>query len=272
MRILSLVICLLLSCCLSGESFGASKTLDEAAKNAKKGMKSKGGEEGEAPAAKEKAEGDKGGGSGGGAVKPLPEWASDGTSVFSSVPSEILPNKKYLIYLVGDLHQMEYENYKAIVNKFVESGFIVIANPVQNSAYNHSYIAAIAGEVKSLLGGGVNPANVTVMGFSHGGIAALKVSSQLKNPDVNYIIVGGCPKPDTANAFTEANMISPVGRILNIYDKDDDQFGRLAPIFKDVKSEAPRIVQEKRVKTGKGHNFGMEPLDAWLNPAIQFAK
>ncbi len=263
MKSLLRLTCLLLLCVVTINSFAASKlTLDDPKKEAKKSQPNA-----EAPAA------DDGGGGGGLGIQPLPEWATDGsTSVFSSVPADILPNKKYIIYLVGDLHRMDYENYKAIVDKLIENNFVVIANPVHNSAYNASYIDAIAGEVRSLLNGGVNPANITVMGFSFGGIAALKVSSLLQNPDVNYIIVGGCPKPDTAIAFTKANQICPVGRILNIYDKEDEYFGRFTPVFKDIKSSVPRIVQEKRVKTGKGHKFGLEPLDDWMNPAIQFAK
>ncbi|MDD3119185.1 MAG: hypothetical protein PHQ27_08410 [Victivallales bacterium] len=202
----------------------------------------------------------------------LPEWAKEKTKVFSTVPADILPNKKYIIYLVGDLNEMQYKNYKAIIETFTKYGFIIISNPVQNSAYTYNYIKAIANEVLMLLNAGVQPANITVLGYSDGGTAAIKVSALVENPYVNYIIVGGCPKPDSTNAFTEDNIVTPVGRFLNIYDRDDENFGRFTPVFRHVKSKKPRAVQEKRVVSGKGHKFGLEPLNVWMVPSLQFAQ
>ena len=276
-----LVFCLLFFCSsvnmtLWAKGSSSNIKLDDAAKEAKKKIKDADGKEdnsqpsadkkGDKPAAPaaEKKEA--------APVAALPEWATSGDLVFSSVPAEVLPNKKYVFYLVGDLHHMEYENYKAIVTKFTEKGYVVIANPIQNASYNANYINAIVEEVKSLLNQGVVPANITLLGFSSGGIATIKISALLQNPDINYIIVGGCPKPENRFAFKDDNIVAPVGRFLNIYDRDDEYFGRFTPVFKNIKGSAPRVVQEKRIVSGKGHNFGLEPLNLWVNPALQFIR
>jgi predicted esterase len=203
-------------------------------------------------------------------VTPIPAWAGDHGAVFKSLPSQILPHKKYLFYLVGDVGEgMTAQEFSRISEEFVKLGFLVICNPVRNSNYTKRYIDGISTEVKSLLSAGVPAKNIILLGYSSGGMVALQIATELNNPGLNYVIIAGVPKKSGRVRFPQDVKIDPVGMIWNIYGKKDRDFGSLREFMSSEAISLRALCRETRVD--KGHEIGRSPDKNWMSVVNQLA-
>ncbi len=205
-------------------------------------------------------------------VKNLPSWAGDQGALFKGLPNTIYTHKKYLFYLVGDAGEgMTSDNYTDITGKLVELGFLVISRPKRNRGYSSRYINRVVAQINKLLKAHVPSKNITVVGYSYGGMAALRVSTLVDNPGINYVIVAGCPRVSGKVVFPNYGKIDPVGMIWNIYDKNDKNFGSLNEYMKFNDKKVRAFCQEREVNSGKGHAVGCTPDDTWLKPLVRIA-
>ncbi|MBN2643590.1 MAG: hypothetical protein JXR78_18200 [Victivallales bacterium] len=203
-------------------------------------------------------------------VTPIPAWAGDHGAVFKSLPTQILPHKKYLFYLVGDIGEgMTAQEFSRISEELVKLGFLVICNPVRNSGYTKRYIDGISAEVKSLLTAGVPAKNIVLLGYSCGGMAALQIATEQNNPGLNYIIIAGTPKKGGRVRFPQDVKIDPVGMIWNIYGKKDRDFGSLREFMRSESISLRALCRETRVD--KGHEIGRSPDKNWMSVVNQLA-
>lgn len=205
-------------------------------------------------------------------TQSLPEWAAKDKGVhLKTVPGQILLHKRYLFYLVGDAENMGLKNYRAIIKALVAPGFVVISNPIKDSGYNAGYIQGLASEVKLLLDAGVPPKNITVAGYAQGGMTVIRLATLLNDPAMNYVVISGSPRADGAVQFPADAEIDPAGMILNIYDRDDKDFGSLNDYLKDKGIKIRAFCNDRPLKTGKGRAFGFQPMKEWLEPTINWA-
>lgn len=205
-------------------------------------------------------------------TQSLPDWAANDKGVhLKTVPAQILLHKRYLFYLVGDAENMGLKNYQAIIKALVAPGFVVISNPIKDNGYNAGYVQGLASEVKLLLNAGVPPKNITVAGYFHGGMTVIRLASLLNNPAMNYVVISGSPRADGAVQFPADAEIDPAGMILNIYDRDDKDFGSLNDYLKDKGIKIRAFCNDRPLKTGKGRAFGFQPMKEWLEPTINWA-
>jgi hypothetical protein len=69
-----------------------------------------------------------------------------------------------------------------------------------------------------LLNAGVPPENITVVGFSKGGVLAILASSQFNNDRVKYVILAGSCAVDSLEA--DPSIVFH-GQVISIYEASD---------------------------------------------------
>lgn len=192
---------------------------------------------------------------------------------------------RYLFYLHGSGIDKEgvvraLENFKGNTQAFAERGFIVVAEVRPRWTINNfpedfeAYARKIANQVNKLLAAQVPPRNITVAGYSRGGMIALMASGFVSNPEVGYALLAGCVSEKgiyrrAQQAFIAEYAPKIRGRFFSIFDafeKDHDS----CSAFLTAPAEKPAF-SEKILQTGKGHQLFSEPLDIWIRPVTDWA-
>jgi dienelactone hydrolase len=194
----------------------------------------------------------------------------------ADVPTAPQVDAKYIIYLHGvGIEQVGVakadEDLNGIVKALEARGFIVISEVRSSPTNTKEYGKKVAGQVRALIDKGVPPENITVVGYSKGGLIALEAAAAGDYPNVNYVIMAGCFQKGKQfyNAF--ANNVAPKlkGRILSMYDAADPDFGTCQEFF----AAAGDKVSSKEIKfeTGQGHGLFRKPADQWMSPLADWA-
>ena len=157
--------------------------------------------------------------------------------------------------------------YKETVQAFEKQGFIVVSERRPKNTEVKSYALKVLGQIDSLLKKGIPPSHITVIGTSKGGYIAMEVSSQLKNPEVNFVFVGCCSGAEPT-AVPEFNFC---GRILSIYEKSD-VVGRSCQNLKNQSTYSVSDFKEIELHTGLKHGFLFKPLKEWVDPSVAWAR
>lgn len=208
------------------------------------------------------------------AVGLLAMWfaqAAGATGLVSAdVPPRIDPAAKYLFYLHGlALEQggprAAAYDYAGILSALAERGFVVIGEQ-RGRVRNDAYAERVAGQVRTLLGAGVPPANITVAGHSKGGMIALLVMASLAEPGVGYVSFAGCGLPGSGFEghlrFAEHRAPAARGELLSAYDASDRIAGSCRQAL-DRMGQAR--VTERVLDIGGGHELFYRPEAAWLD-------
>lgn len=201
-------------------------------------------------------------------VAAAPAYAGD---VLTDLPKTIDPQARYLFYLHGRILELQgrhavspqhgpYE-YDAILKALAGRGFNVISE-LRDAATGPEYAQKVADQVRRLRTAGVPASGITVAGFSKGGSLILRVAAEAGEAGVNYVVMAGCgaSPPEFAARLK--------GRILSLYDWDDDIAGSCGTVF----AKAPGLVTREIVLTvGKGHGTFFTPRTEWLEPLAEWA-
>jgi hypothetical protein len=127
------------------------------------------------------------------------------------------------------------------------------------------YSDKVAGQIEALLAAGVPGRQITVIGVSKGSVIAMLVSTQVRSPEVGYVILANC------NGWvTEHFHIDLHGQVLSIYEATDSVGGTCGPIFAQSKQIGRH--REIRLETGLRHGFLYRPMKEWLEPAIAWTR
>jgi hypothetical protein len=137
------------------------------------------------------------------------------------------------------------------------------------------YAGKIARQVKILLANGIPPEQITVAGFSKGAAIALLVSSKLKNPGINFVVMGGCGHNGSCvrknyNRLLANSVQFMQGRFLNIYDVFEKKCSDCQEILENVSAKA--TLKEIKVKNGLGHSLFYRPRTDWFEPVVEWIK
>jgi hypothetical protein len=190
----------------------------------------------------------------------------------TSVPAQAAP--RYIIYLHGRISEGQsrrptdsafgiYE-YDAILDSLRRPGFVVLSEHRPARTDSDSFAARVARQVDSLLGAGVSPKAITVIGFSKGGWIAILASSRLQNPDVSFVFMGACGPW----AFERPDL-HVSGRLLSLYETSDSLGVSCAPMF--ARRSAGSRTREIALSLGLRHGTFYQPRSAWLNPSLAWA-
>jgi pimeloyl-ACP methyl ester carboxylesterase len=196
--------------------------------------------------------------------------------ILEAVPAAPDPKARYLFYLHGLIVEEQgtrptspkhgvYE-YREILEHFRDEGFVVISEARPKGTDAEAYGAKVAGQVRGLLGAGVPPRHVTVVGASRGGVIAMIASTLLRERRVRFVIMASCGDYDIFKRF----RVDLAGEILSVYDDKDDVAGTCAGFFERSSGVSKR--KEVVLKLGLGHGILYRPLKEWTRPVAAWAR
>lgn len=148
--------------------------------------------------------------------------------------------------------------YQAIVDTLTKRGFKVFSEVRPADTEVYGYALKLRRQVDSLFKNGTAPADITVIGASKGGYIALELSAQLRNPDMNFVLLGACPGDSRAY----------YGRMMCILEKSDG-FG---PCQTLSNRKTLTRYREVTISTGLRHGFLFRPIPEWVEPACDWAR
>lgn len=194
--------------------------------------------------------------------------------VFADVPAEIDPSARYLVYIHGRIIEEKgvrpthprfgvYE-YQEILETFADSGFVVISTVRPSGADVPTWAGRVAHQVRRLVGAGVPPEQVTVVGFSKGGVIAIFASSALADERLNFVFMGAC-----GPWITRQPDLSPSGRLLAIRESSDDLVGSCNDLF--ARSGGGGERREVVTDLGGGHGAFYRPRPEWVDEVVDWA-
>ncbi len=191
--------------------------------------------------------------------------------VITEIPSNPDASEKYIFYMHGSVEEEEGSTYKyeTAVEAIAESSAIVISE-VREDTDPNTYAEKIKNQVNGLISKGIPAKNISITGFSKGSIIALAAAGVIQNPEVNYVLLAGCS--DFLNEKYGVDPARAVGRILSIYDSDDEKFGSCSGILES--SEKVKF-EETELDSGKGHKLFRIPkekfIEQWRDPLVDWA-
>jgi hypothetical protein len=196
--------------------------------------------------------------------------------LLKDVPEKIETGARYLFYLHGRIIENEgvrpvhpqhgvYE-YQQILETFSGKGFTVVSEARPRGTDVQQYAAKVTGQIRALIKAGVPPQHITVVGASKGGAIAVAASTQLKNRDLNFVLLAACGDSDEYRRFPPDLW----GSVLSIYDSKDDWAGTCRKFFEQSRGLKRR--EELELKLGLGHGLLYRPLKEWVEPTADWAR
>ncbi len=196
-----------------------------------------------------------------------------------SFPGEIDPSKRYMFYLHGKIIEDqgipaispefgEYQ-YQEILTALDSNGLVLISEIRAKDTNAGDYAGRVVKQVKHLLDSGVKPGSITVVGASKGAAISASISNMLSNPEVNYVLLGGCYQP-MIDSWKEQGL-SLYGNILSIYDFADDSAASCQELFDFSAGLGLGKHEEIVLRIGTGHGILYEALPEWVGPTMQWA-
>lgn len=177
----------------------------------------------------------------------------------------------YLFYLHGRVIEDQGPNgvsprfgrydYPGILAAFRRAGLIVRSEVRPRGSDVGVYANKVVGEVRSLLASGVDPSQITIVGASKGAVIAALVSTRLRQPHVNYVLLANCNR-----WLIRTHNPHLTGEVLSIYERSDDVGGSCAAVI--ARSPAVTRYKEVALHTGLGHGMVYRPLAQWMDPTI----
>ena len=199
------------------------------------------------------------------------------------LPTVIKSSEKYIFFLHGKIVEKHGPNgihplfgiydYHGIVKSIANCGFTVISEIRPEGTKPDKYAGKIVRQIKTLLTNGIPPEQITVAGFSKGATISLLVSSKLRNPVVNFVVMSGCSDDGTHvwkhyNKLIDQSIQFIQGRFLYIYDISVQKCDICQRILKNTSNET--TFNEIKVKNGLSHSLFYRPRRDWLEPIVEW--
>ena len=184
------------------------------------------------------------------------------------MPSTIDSSARYVFFLHNYYVEKHGPNgackYHDILKAFEDNGFTVISEVRSGKIVPSEYAKKIVRQVKKLLDAGVPPKRITIAGHSKGGVITLCAASQLRNPNIGYIIMAGCKIKSLEKAYPDFTQIK--GELLSIYASSDS-------IANSCQNEFSKAIigicyKEITFNSDKGHQLFFQPEDIWIDPVM----
>jgi hypothetical protein len=166
-----------------------------------------------------------------------------------------------------DVSHPEYGKveYYQVLERFRKEGFTVISELRAKNTDGRVYAAKVAKQVDSLLGIGVKPEDITIVGTSKGGYIAQFACGILKNEKLNFVFIGSCSGDEGLQG------VNYYGNILSIREQSDE-IGKTCKGMQKSKGNRIGNFKEIELNTGLKHGFLFRAMPEWLNPSIKWAR
>ena len=192
-----------------------------------------------------------------------------GTTISCQQPRDM----KHVFYLHGMIVEIQGINavseqfgpyeYQAIIDALKAAGYEVHAEVRTTQTDFNTFCEKTSGQIDELIGKGISPRDITVIGASKGAQMAMKISSLNENP-VNYVLLGA-----NSDRLEKDYDWKLHGYILGIYEASDQIAGKGYTHWINHSPEAKEFKQLK-ISTGLGHGFLYTPNPAWMDPSNEW--
>ena len=188
--------------------------------------------------------------------------------VYSTFPDEIEPSEKYVFYSHGLI--LEGTNPTPEHPRWGVYDFPEVKQYLSDPSYNlvayhrpegtdpQAHARKLADDVLMLIKNGVKPKNITLVGFSRGGVITLFTSHLLSLDDISFVILAGC-----GDYLNRDRNLKLHGRIYSIIETSDNLVGSCQSIADN--SESVQGFSEVSISTGKEHGAFYSPLPDWAD-------
>lgn len=190
--------------------------------------------------------------------------------LYEEFPETISPEQRYVFYSHGlivegterrprhdDFGFYEFESVKRSL--FKNGNFNLVAHQRPSGTDPDEYSIQLASWVTQLIDAGVDPRNITLIGFSRGAQITLKTANSLNHLGINSAIMGVCFSGD----YPADPPIELGGHILSIYE-DSDVVKSCRSLL--LRSDNAKSKRELAIFTGLEHGAFYTPKSDWLNP------
>ena len=190
--------------------------------------------------------------------------------IISAPPEQAAADTHYVFYLHGQIVQdigprpthprYGLYDYPLILEALASDGITVISERRQPGTQSAAYAELVAEQVRDLLAAGAKPENVTVVGFSAGGVMTIRTSSLLVDTNISFVILAAC-----SGWIANEPDIRLHGHVLSVFEQSDqttscDELAKRTP--------RPTSFEEFSINTGKEHGAFYRPNSAWLDPVL----
>jgi Phospholipase/Carboxylesterase len=192
--------------------------------------------------------------------------------LFTQFPKTINANEKYVFYSHGYIVEgsnptpvhprFGIYDFPAIKTALAASDFNLIAYHRPANTNPEQWANKLADDVHALMAAGVPPQNITLLGFSRGGMITALASSNLALEKLNTILMASCG--GWINARPKLKL---AGRVLSIYETSD-RFGTCKKLIE--RSENVTLFTEIAISTGKEHGAFFTPRKEWVDPVLKW--
>lgn len=154
-------------------------------------------------------------------------------------------------------------DYPAIIDALAGNGANVISEIRESGTDVRVYAQLVVVQIEDFIGNGVAPKNIFVVGFSKGGVIAMRVSDMLDNPDVNFVFLASCGK-----WLSSKPEMRPTGHVLSIHE-ESDIIGGSCKAFAS-RNAALSSFSELEISTGEEHGAFYLPRPEWVAPVMHW--
>ena len=194
--------------------------------------------------------------------------------LYETFPSEINASEKYVFYSHGKI--IEGKNPRPTHARWGTYDFPKVKAALSDNSYNllayhrpkntkpREFARKLSANVHSLIAQGVNPENISLVGFSRGGEITILASSYVKSNDINIILLASC-----SGFMRDHPEFKVTGKVHSIYETSD---GVGSCQFLIEQSEQAKKFEELAISTGKEHGAFYNPLPKWLIPVKKWLK
>jgi len=192
--------------------------------------------------------------------------------IISAPPEQAAADTHYVFYLHGQIVQelglrpthprYGLYDYPLILEALAADGITVISQRREPGTRPEQYAEVVARQVNKLLASGAQPGNITVVGFSVGGVITIRTSSMLVDTDISFVILAAC-----SSWISNEPDMRLYGHVLSVFEKSD-QPGSCKKLAK--RKPRPLSFDEFSINTGKEHGAFYLPDQAWLVPVLDW--
>ena len=151
--------------------------------------------------------------------------------------------------------------YLDILDTLKSRAFNVISEVRPKGTSPDAYAEKLSRQIDSLIAAKIPAENITVVGASAGAGITMQVAIKLKNPKLNYVIMGLC----FSETYKEYEGEKLCGNFLSIYESSDPH-GSCDKVFEQ--KNCAGSFKEIKLSTGKNHGFLYQPYKEWVDPLV----
>jgi hypothetical protein len=189
-------------------------------------------------------------------------------NIYEQFPETVNASEKYVFYSHGLIVEGDdptpisplfgkYE-FPQIKQALADDGYNLIAYHRAKNTEAKAFAKKLVKDVNLLVEKGVKPENITLLGFSRGGVITIRASHYLKSPKVRIGLLAACPRD-----IKDGGELRLSGKVYSMFETSDSV--RSCQFLID-KSPQVTSFNETATSTGQGHGAFYRPLPEWVVP------